>query len=327
MQRVLYQKHYRNELKMHILPNTLPRFGLVEHLPDPSQNYRQTNLACPCEKNGQLKLFLSTLRFIAKLEQTHPNIDTIYYAGGGNTAKPKHPNLETISELYPNFRFIILDPARSGPEGSNIFHYNKCFTKEDAHQLSGERKAAFMCDVRTDMSNLTNRLVDEDDDYVINQIMMKISQTVITDLDRSLEWMHIMQLPSLLKFACPWFQFIKRQSIVLLGGEIWTQAFTKYNGNETRYYWDPDAVNRRRVVKFQDYDDSMYSYNYFERCYSRQHFSKSLSLKLTKCDCNDCIMLAKIGSKFISDNDKFNTFKRYVTLVRQTAFQRILKSY
>lgn len=223
---------------------------------------------------GQLKLFLSELRFIS--EHGHFS-DTIVYAGASPGTHIKY-----LSEMFPKHKFILWDPRKFNVKGPMIETHEEYFTDEVAQQYAN-KNILFISDIRTGDSK------NESDEF---------EGRVAIDMEWQMNWHKIIK-PSMgmYKFRLPYAD----GKIEYMAGTLQMQVFAPTSTTELRLI----VPQEMKMVVYDNVqvEEQMYFFNYFTRPKWFGQPYRDFHLD----GCWDCTAFITIVRRYMSTVSKFKS--------------------
>lgn len=255
-----------NENLLSVLPTNFPRKKY-----DEKELEKLTTLHW-----GQRKLFLTELEFLClnggRFRENEEKI--VLYIGA---APGLHLNL--LTRLFPQFRYILYDPAPFKIEPSdNVEIHQECFTTEEAEKYIN-KNVLFICDIRTSEYNKNG----------------KQGEDILADMMLQQEWyIKLNPVAGLLKFR---FSYLPGKT-EYLDGDIYLQSFPGKLSTETRLV--PFGIDRKRAWDHTEYEEQMFYHNTINRvCY----YELDPSFRGHYCHCYDCAREVQILSLYSSDSE------------------------
>lgn len=299
-----------------ILASSLYRTGsgisleLSDHAP--RQLYRDRMfLMKPQVHAGQLKLFLSELRFLTKYA-SDPNVNSLLiYAGAAPGI-----HLPYLASLFPNVTFFLYDPrefcnsvfdvenitviSRTGSHGvpfnqriANMFAYS-------VHALIWKQASTnllFISDIRS--GDVDDQLCD-------------FEKCCRDDMDMQLKWLQTLKPnASMVKFRLPYAPGITKYP-VSADGDLWLGVFAPRGSTELRLVseWTESGCEMRQYDNTA-IEEQAYYFNNFTRVAqygppSWNHGINAKRIALGVDNCWDCCAMREICYQHLSRKHEFN---------------------
>lgn len=270
----------------------------------PRQLYRdRTTLVKPQVHAGQLKLFLSELRFLTEFSGKDDEKDTaVIYAGAAPGI-----HLPYLANLFPRIEFVLYDPKKFCDEIftiSNIIvshHSGNCgirFDQEIVKSYSGLKKEQF----------INYMLRDKYEFLFISDIRSGNSddpkcdfeKCCQDDMDAQMQWIKTMRpAASLIKFRLPYAVGETKYLAPIDNEHLWFGVFAPRNSTELRLIVGPEC--QMQWYTHAKIEEQAYYFNNFTRV--AQYGSRAPNQKkaaLGMDNCWDCCAMRDICYKYLS---------------------------
>jgi len=284
--------------------------------------------------SGQRKLLLSEIEFLTRVLKDNPDEYTVLYIGAASG-----DHIPVLSNMFPEVRFILYDPARfkikekmyseSNKESARsnqrylIKIYNKLFTDDEVQKYKGIRNLLFISDIRSVPQNQEDPgPLDFDPEF---------EHEVEWNMNQQKKWVEELRpYRSLLKFRLPF----TKEKMTYFSGTIFFQAYPPSESTETRL--EIRGVPREIEYDCNKYEEQMF---YFNTVYRVQTFYNFHSLYGYSYDTireyfilKDYFKLRCLSPKYITDYSKIfdditrKKEKKIMTIIRQKRSARKSKS-
>lgn len=223
---------------------------------------------------GQRKLLLSEILFLTRWGHLS---NMVVYAG----AAPGN-HLHYLSELFPEHKFILIDPNPFQIVGSEkIEIINDYFTNEIAKRFV-DSKVLFISDIRTaDHRQMSQK---ENEEYIIK------------DNNSQIAWVNLMKpAKSMLKFRCPYPNIID-QPTLMFKGIVFLQIWPPPSSTETRLIVDDsfDIIEYDNLI----YEEQLFYHNSVTRYKKYPQPIKGEGLDDSYDACAEVLILYEFLEKF-----------------------------
>lgn len=245
-------------------------------------------------KNGQLKLFISTLQALLTFwdRELVPNL-TVVYVG----AAPGF-NIGVINKMLigAHIKWILYDPSDMVCSGDNITKHQRLFSDKDAYGLSGTPGVFFFSDIRR--RGRTRGLAP-------GEIDKSLEREVVADMKMQMEWVKAMNpYQASLKMRLPF----EGDSMEYLDGNVMFQSYTSPVSSETRLIPTRDANGDLYTVKWDipTYREQLYNYNMNVRTDERQraHLEYVLGMYIEQYGVKD-VTASQLADDIVLEIDTF----------------------
>ena len=254
---------------------------------------------------GQRKLLLSEIEFLTKFIPKYPNIDLIIYVGAANGL-----HIPFLSELFPKFSFILIDPAEFcenvyNMKNTEVIQKFMNINQAKEFRKKYKKKYFFISDIRVS--------VEEEE--------------IMKDMKDQETWIKIMKpKASIIKFRLPWDNNPEKPNedkiFEYIDGDIYFPVWGCKATTECRLMIEIPEKQKIKT-KFYNYEKYEGQCNYF-KIYTRQQYypysiinEKLKNLKsLGLCHCYDCVSEVKILYDCLNFMNILSSSRNIETLIK-----------
>lgn len=272
---------------------------------------------------GQRKLLFSEIKFLLMLEEFHPKVKTIVYAGA---APGTH--LDYLNALFPNFNWILIDPRNFS---------EKILDRDDTIRLKTidryyESKFIVIKDYFDDfLAKRINRFYSNI--AFISDIRTNTdNESIANDMIRQKNWVELLQPElSILKLRFPYpdlesTEEDEKNIFPYLPGKILLPVWGPVSTTETRL-----LVERKDIFKTKNYNTKRYEslMFYFNTRTRTNYYQDGLNMNPFKsglCHCFDCRSEIDIIRTYLGRDDEKDIENMSMQISLEISKNRTLKT-